>query len=405
VLITIPIAGYVSADRDPPGPVMNSGRDYLQTRFKIDRPLDPNALTLTPDLSSKYVYQDQFVHFLRKKAPGAQLMFSLDNEPELWDSTHKEIHPQPATYTEVLAKDVAYAKAVKEVDPTAPVTGPVSYGWDGYLSLQNAPDSAEYGNFLDWWMRQVSAADAKAGAKLINDLDLHWYPEATGDGHRIIDAGVSPGEAAAREQAPRSLWDASYVEKSWITQWTTDGKGIDLIPRLQAEIAANNPGMNLDFSEWDYGATDDISGGIATADVLGVFGRYGVHAADFWEMSGSNAYAYGAFAVFRNYDGHGAAFGDTEVQASTTDNLTTSVYASTDAASPSRVVIVAINKSRGPTMATIELKGAVATHASVYTLTNAAPRPRPGSGLTASVPNQFSYLMPAQSVSVIVPRR
>ena len=212
ILLTIPIAGYVAADRDPPGQVQASGPNYLQTRFKIDRPTDPNPLTTVPDTSSPYVYQDQYVYFLTKAVPGAQLMFSLDNEPDLWDTTHKEIHPKPTTYVELASKDLAYAAAIKKVDPLAPVTGPVSYGWEGYMSLQGAPDSAKYGDFLDWWLRQVRAADAKAGATLVNDLDLHWYPEATGGGDRIVDTGTSPAEVVAREQAPRSLWDPSYVE-------------------------------------------------------------------------------------------------------------------------------------------------------------------------------------------------
>jgi hypothetical protein len=403
ILLTIPIAGYVAADRDPPGQVQASGPNYLQTRFKIDRPTDPNPLTTVPDTSSPYVYQDQYVYFLTKAVPGAQLMFSLDNEPDLWDTTHKEIHPKPTTYVELASKDLAYAAAIKKVDPLAPVTGPVSYGWEGYMSLQGAPDSAKYGDFLDWWLRQVRAADAKAGATLVNDLDLHWYPEATGGGDRIVDTGTSPAEVVAREQAPRSLWDPSYVEKSWITQWSTDGKGIDLIGRLDAEIAADNPGMNLDFSEWDYGAGQDISGGIATADVLGIFGRYGVHAAAFWGLGTSNAYAYGAFAMFRNYDGHGSGFGDTEVKATTTDRAGTSVYASIDEAAPGRVVIVAINKNLGPTTATVHLEGVTAPSASVFTLTSAHPTPQPAPGLALGAQGAFRYTMPAQSVSVLVP--
>jgi hypothetical protein len=174
VLLTIPIAGYVSADRDPPGPVQNSGADYLKTRFKVDEPTSPIPLTTTPDETLPDVYQDQYVYWLTKTVPDAQLMFSLDNEPDLWGSTHSEIHPAPTTYTELLSKDLAYAAAVKTVDPAAPVTGPVSYGWEGYETLQNAPGSAKYGNFLDWWMRHVKAADAVAGTTLINDLDLHW---------------------------------------------------------------------------------------------------------------------------------------------------------------------------------------------------------------------------------------
>ncbi|MFZ0172405.1 MAG: glycoside hydrolase family 44 protein [Acidimicrobiales bacterium] len=403
ILLTIPIAGYVSADREPPGPVQDSGPNYLKTRFKIDEPRDPRRLTTTPDTHVDFVYQNQFVYWLRHAAPRATVMFSLDNEPDLWDSTHAEIHPAPTTYAEVASKDLAYASAVKGVDPEALVTGPVSYGWEGYETLQNAPDSAKGGNFLDWYMRQVRAADKAARRVLVNDLDLHWYPEATGDGVRITTTDTAPAVAVAREQAPRSLWDAGYVEDSWITQDSLGGKGIDLIPRLDGQIARNNPGMNLDITEWNYGAGQAISGGIATADVLGIFGRYGVHAADLWPLNPSEAYNYGAFAMYRNYDGRGSGFGNTEVEATTTDKVETSVYGSIETGDTGHVVIVAINKSLHTTTARIELKGDSSSSAAVYTLTAAASTPKRAAGLAATGTDTFSYAMPAQSVSVIVP--
>ena len=170
-------------------------------------------------------------------------------------------------------------------------------------------------------MRQVRLADKKAGRTLIDDLDLHWYPEATGGGVRVTGTDTTPAVVAAREQAPRSLWDKSYVEDSWITQDTLDDKGIDLIPRLDGMIAAYDPGMNLDLSEWNYGGGQAISGAIATADVLGIFGRYGVHASAVWPLNSNESYTFGAFAMYRNYNGHGAAFGDTEVSATTTDKV------------------------------------------------------------------------------------
>jgi hypothetical protein len=399
-LVTIPIAGLVSADDDGPVPLDNPPD---LARFRVDKPTDPSPLTTTPDTKDDFVYQNQFVYWLTHAAPGASLMFSLDNEPDLWDSTHQEIHPDPTTYTELLSKDVAYAAAVHKVDPSAPITGPVSYGWEGYLTLQNAPDSAQYGNFLEWWMRQIKTADTKAGTSLVTDLDLHWYPEATGGGIRITGTQTSPAVVAAREQAPRSLWDKSYVEDSWITQDTLNNKGIDLIPRLDGEIAADNPGMNLDFTEWNYGAGQSISGAIATDDVLGIFGRYGVRASALWPLNANESYNYAAFAMYRNYNGDGASFGDTEVKASTSDLVNTSVYASIDKTDPSHVVIMAINKSLSSTDATIDLNGINSERASVYTLTSAGAKPRPAAGLTATGHNVFTYDMPAQSISVIVP--
>jgi hypothetical protein len=405
VLVTIPIAGYVSADRSPPGPVQNSGPNYLQTRFKIDEPTDPDPLSTTPDKTDDYVYQNQFVYWLQHAAPTAQIMFSLDNEPDLWDSTHAEIHPSATTYAELWSKDLEYATAVKGVWPSAPVTGPVSYGWEGYETLQNAPDSAKDGNFLDWWLHQVHVADAAAGYDVINDLDLHWYPEATDpSGTRITGTDTTPAEVVAREQAPRSLWDKSYVEDSWITEDSLNGKGIDLIPRLDGQIAAHNSGMNLDFTEWNYGGGQDISGGIATADVLGIFGRYGVHAAAMWPLNANESYTYGAFEMYRNYDGKGGSFGDTEVKATTTNEVETSVYASIDESDPDHVVLVAINKSLAPMTATIDLDSSASFGAAkTYTLTSAAATPEPGAGLEPIGSDVYTYTMPAQSVSVIVP--
>jgi hypothetical protein len=405
VLVTVPIAGYVSGDREPPGPVQDSGPNYLKTRFKIDKPTDPDPLTTTPNLKDDYVYQNQFVYWLRHAAPRAQIMFSLDNEPDLWDSTHSEIHSSATTYAELWSKDLAYAKAVKAVLPSAPVTGPMSYGWEGYLSLQDAPDSAANGDFLDWWLSKVHAADTTTGYDVINDLDLHWYPEATDpSGTRITGTDTSPAEVVAREQAPRSLWDKRYVEDSWITKDTLGNKGIDLIPRLDSQIAANNSGMNLDFSEWNYGGGQAISGGIATADVLGIFGRYGVHAAAMWPLNENESYTYGAFEMYRNYNGKGASFGDTEVKATTTDKVNTSVYASIDKAHQHHIVMVAINKSLSPITATIDLRGGGSYGAAkTYTLTSAAATPQPAAALTPTGSDVFSYTMPAQSVSVIVP--
>ncbi|MGP0029191.1 MAG: glycoside hydrolase family 44 protein [Acidimicrobiales bacterium] len=402
VLLTIPILGYVAADRDPPGPVENSGPDYLQTRFDLDEPTDPDPLSLPPDTSDDVVYQNQFVYWVEHAAPGADVMFSLDNEPDLWDSTFADIHPDPTTYAEVLSKDLTYAAAVRAVDPNALITGPVSYGWEGYETLQNAPDSTQDGDFLNWYMQNVHAADAAAGTTLVNDLDLHWYPEATGGGVRITGTETTPAVVAAREQAPRSLWDANYVEDSWITQ-SLGNQAIDLIPRLDAQIAANNPGMNLDFTEYNYGGGQSISGAIATDDVLGIFGRYGVHAAALWPLNANEDYNYGALAMFRNYDGQGSGFGDTEVGATTSDKVKTSIYASIDQADPSHLVIVAINKGRTATPSTLSLTGISSDDAAVYTLTSASSRPQAAPGLVATGPDVFSYTMPAQSVSVIVP--
>ena len=54
------------------------------------------------------------------------------------------------------------------------------------------PDAANR-NFLDFYLQQMKAADTAAGTRLVDYLDLHWYPEATGGGTRITELRVSGG--------------------------------------------------------------------------------------------------------------------------------------------------------------------------------------------------------------------
>ncbi len=417
-LVTVPIVDYVAADVSPGGDVRNSGADYLMTRFKQNKPTKGSALSLTPDAGDGFVYQDEFVNWVKTSYGSQQVIFSLDNEPDLWSGTHAEIHPAPVTYAELVLRNTQYAAAVKSVWPTAEVAGFVSYGWTGYLYLQEMSSSSDvktYGQFIPYYLDQMKAAEQTAGKRLVDYLDLHWYPETyvsdsfhTGQTQtRIVDQ-MDAGAAmqAARLQAPRSLWDPTYNENNWIAQGLNGP--IKLIPRLKQWIADHYPGTKLSFSEYTFGGGHDISGGVAQADVLGIFGREGVDMATAWnwpDSSMGNVYEIAGLQVFRNYDGNGAAFGDTSIHGATTDDASSSVYASVDSGNVNRVVIVAINKKAAAVTAGIKIAHPAQFHtAAVYTLTSAGPMVTAADAITAVATNAFNYTMPAMSVSVIVPQ-
>lgn len=150
--------------------------------------------------------------------------------------------------------------------------------------------------------------------------------------------------------------------------------------------------------------------------MLGIFGREGVFAAMVWpnagvwsyDGSGPRAYAYlfGAFNVFRNFDGKGGRFGDVGVAASTSDASRTSVYASTDKSSGSpRLVVIAINKTSAELRAQVVLTDPRRwTRGEVYAMMDGAPTPVRRSDLAAIAGNLFTYAMPAMSVSTLVLR-
>ena len=209
------------------------------------------------------------------------------------------------TYAELVQRTEEYAAAIKAVAPGALVFGPVSYGWHGFVRLQDAPDNGGR-DFLDFYLDSMREAEGRARRRLVDVLDLHWYPEARGGGVRITEANNAPDVAAARVQAPRSLWDPTYAENSWISIDARVG-AIRLIPRMKEKIAAHYPGTRLAITEYNYGGGDHVSGGVAQADALGIFGREDVFAAALWELQGGMRYVDGAFALYCNYDGAGRA--------------------------------------------------------------------------------------------------
>lgn len=404
-IITIPMAGYVSADKFGNGDVRNSGPNYLSTRFNQGVARKNAPFSLTPDLTDDFVYADEYVNWIKtqypQNDPNKPVWFSLDNEPDLWSHTHAEVHPNPVTYAEMVAKSTEYGAAIKDVLPDTKVFGFVSYGWNGYTTLQDAPDRNGR-DFIDFYLQQMNSASAAAGKRLIDVLDLHWYPEAQGGGVRITENNNSAAVVAARLQAPRSLWDPTYTETSWITQWSTNGP-INLIPRMKAKIAAHYPGTDLGITEYNYGGGNHISGGIAQADVLGIFGREGVFAANQWPLASDESFIAGGFRMFRNYDGQGSSFGDTSIRATTSDNAASSVYASLDSNNANMMTIVAINKTNAANTATINLAGRAfaATSVQRYQLTGASATPQLAPSVPVSSQSAFSFSMPAYSVTTI----
>jgi hypothetical protein len=431
-IVTVPMLGYVSADGAGPTGITDAARaTRLATRFRVSQPFKGAALSLVPNVSDGVVSQDEFVNWVDKTFPGAAtdpsrpILFSLDNEPDIWHSTHKEIQsdsadnpnrPRLQTYDGFINTTIDYARAVKSVVPGATVLGPAVGTWTGAVTLGRWPSlDPVYGsqNFFDVYLNRLKQAETTYGRRLVDALDLHWYP-AAGTSAGEISNDYATQDAAminARLQAPRSLWDWTYNEGSWVNSVT--GGPIALLPRLRAQISARYPGTKVAITEYYYGRGGDISGGITQADVLGIFGREGVYAATFWPQagiwaspyggSGAKAYAYvfGAFRMFLNYDGSGGRFGDTGVAATTSDVVNSSVYASLNTSG--QVVLVALNKASSSKTVSLSVShGATLRTAQVYTLTGASATPTRQPDVALLPGNILSFTMPAMSVSTMV---
>lgn len=409
-IVTVPTMGWVSADMNG---VVHWGEPPA-SRFHHSVANKPGALAASPNLSDGVVYQDEFVSYLGAQYPQAfsasapMVFFCLDNEPSLWNYNFPFLYFEPPHIGTILESDVTYAAMIKRVQPNSLVVGPVLYGWDAFIDFQGAVDRFDPAyvgrTFLEIYLSAMRQAELQHGRRLLDALDLHWYPEATGDGIRIISSEATPGLVEARVQAPRSLWDPTYVETSWITRDRNGGAPIRLLPWLREIIASAYPGTRLVISEYNYGGGDHISGAIAEADVLGIFGREGVFAAALWELEGGGSpFIHAGLAMYRNYDGAGGSFGDLSLRARTSDATTSSVYASAHSQSGGRLTLVVINKSAAPRVAHITL-GATSEYetGSVFVLTESSPQPRHAGTLIAASDGSFTYTMPPASVSTLV---
>jgi hypothetical protein len=339
-------------------------------------------------------------------ANGGVQFYNLDNEPMLWNSTHRDVHPNPVTYNELRDRTYQYAAALKQADSTALTLGPVLWGWCAYWysAADNCAPGSDYqshGNtpFSIWYLQQMKAYEQANGVRLLDYLDWHYYPQASGV---ALQPAGNTNTQALRLRSTRSLWDASYVDESWIAQSGPDGGVVRLIPRMREWVNAHYPGTKLAITEYNWGGLEHLNGALAQADVLGIFGREGLDLATLWAPPESDQPGVFAFRVYRNYDGNGSKFGETSVQASSTDQDKLAIYAAQRNGDQALTVVV-INKTGGAISSNVALAGfSPAPSAQVYRYSGANLNALVAQPSQTVLANGFSATFPANSITLFV---
>ena len=387
-LVTLQMQGYVSVDTTlvqvpTPFPNLTYFRPVVYKKSNA-----PFTIMPPPATTDNNVYMDEFAWALDQNflsanifgsSPTHPTFISLDNEPDLWYATHEEIQGSATvngqkannlSTASFITKTVNLSTALKDLSknsqsPTGHLSnvivfGPVNYGFNGIYSWQGDPTLSPTPGGADWfadkYLAGIKSASTTYGAPLVDVYDFHWYSESRDpvSNMRVTDmtgSTLTDAQVQAIVQSPRSLWDSTFTETSWIAN-TLSGP-INILGRLQAKIAAANPGMKLAITEYENGGFNHIAGTIAQADNLGIFGSMGIFAANFWPPGGTYSYALAGFRAFRGFDGATANFGDTSLQSTSSAVQNVVVYASTDTTAPGRVVFVAINRSNIPKITAI----------------------------------------------------
>lgn len=310
--ITLPIIGWVAKDTESYSfPVSRYGKQ------RSNEPLNNDVgdgvgflgdiISGDPRLTSVKVDENFVGDWVREMSEVKNfrdVIYFMDNEPMLWHDTHRDIHPNPVSYEEIMEKTVRHAFAVRKYSKDASIAGPSLWGWTAYfytaeeLFKPGVSDFDDDKSFISRYLKGARKAEHLSGIKIIDFLDVHYYPQFKG----VHSDENNQDIRRKRIESTRSLWDFNYVDGSWVEQ------PVYLVPRLKKIIEDHYPGLGLIIGEYSFGGENDVSGAVAQAEALGRFAEGGVEAAFYWVYPPRYSPVYWSFRAFRNFDGNGSSF-------------------------------------------------------------------------------------------------
>jgi hypothetical protein len=320
------------------------------------------------------VYRNQWAAALAAAFGNAPHFYDMDNEIEIWGSTHRDVHPQPSAYNELRDTFIEESTALKGWDPAAIRFGPITCCWWFYWNGANSNDKpAHAGNdFIPWWLNEVYWQDQVAGARSLDVFDIHAYPDTPDtSGYTLAE------KRALALRIFRDYWDPTWVSVgSDIDQkWTTfiqPKKTIPFrLPRMRAIANMIYPGTPLSVTEWNaaIAGESDYSTALSDADAYGILGRERAFLASRWIAPVPGNPNYQGLKLYTNYDGQHHRFATTSVSATNNGNPDlVGSYAAMDAAGKTLTVVV-LNKAPSTTLnAQFAVNGFTPSQVTTYTL-------------------------------------
>lgn len=403
--VTLQMMGRVANDSYGAVSLDDSPQRFASVLFNKN-----SDLFIQPDIHDDTVYMDEYVSFLVNTygyaAEGGINGYFLDSEPEKWDDNYAVLNLEPITAEKLVSDSERLASTVKKIDSTALVYGPSIGGLEAYVNLENPLDweqySSEYSWFIDYYLDKMREASELSGMRLLDVLDLHFISEAKSAVLEPIIGSDSVFANEGRIQAVRALWDSNYTDNS--NSAILYKQHTPIIPMVQASIRMYYPDTKLSFSEYNFGGGNHISGGIAEADVLGVFSEQEVYMACLKPDLAEYNYQKSGINIYTNYDGEGSSYGNVAVYADNQGDTMSSVYASVTDGDNSSLKAIFINKNEGTEKdADVTVNSDAVYHrADVYSFNSESSEIVLSDTIENIEDNSFSYTMDPLTVYLFV---
>ena len=157
--------------------------------------------------------------------------------------------------------------------PDVKIAGPAEWGWTGYFYSAKDKKAGFHAEARSPRTRRRAAhpvvararscrVRASTGIKLLDVLDLHFYPQA----RTSTRPRLTRKTAALRIDQVRGLWDPTYVDESWIGSRCSSSRACGRGSTRSTRASASRSASGASARE------KHMSGGLATAEALGRFG-------------------------------------------------------------------------------------------------------------------------------------
>jgi hypothetical protein len=259
--------------------------------------------------------------------------WNMDNEIEIWSSTHDDVMPTQLSAESFMQLYFAVAKAARALYPGIKLTGPVSpneWQWYNWASGPITGSDGKQYCWMQYFIKRIAEEEASTGIRLLDVVDVHFYPSSSTSsdivqyGRVFFDSAYNFPEANGVKMVNNS-WDNSIqIEDffgrcaSWLNQY----------------MGPNN-GVTFAVSETGLQTTDPNVTAVWYASTMGEFMKHGVEYFSPW------TWAPGMWETLHLYSRYNLG---NSIQASSSDSINVGAYATTNAASDS-VTVALVNKS------------------------------------------------------------
>ncbi|MEI7597501.1 MAG: glycoside hydrolase family 44 protein [Bacteroidota bacterium] len=167
--------------------------------------------------------------------------WSMDNEPEIWNSTHDDVMPTQPTAEEFMQLYFTVAKKARAKFPNIKLTGPVPasewlwYTWNNTKISSGGQDYV----WLEYFIKRCAEEQTASGIRLLDVVDIHSYPGENNNadivqGHRIyFDSTYNYPGANGVKTISASGWDDNITQEyifgrvnNWLNKYMGSNHGV-----------------------------------------------------------------------------------------------------------------------------------------------------------------------------------